>query len=217
MRSLLSPVLLCLALSAALAQGASTERRVFAVLVDGKPAGECRLVYTIGDDGSETLSGAAAVRVKRVLGSYHYNYEGTEVWKANRLEKMSCSSDDDGKKCTLQAAAEQSGLRVTVNGKTFLTRASAWPTSYWRLPAPQLLNQALPLLEADTGKVLNGRLDAGGTVTLNAARLAIPCTFYRVTGQAQADLWFDAQGRLVREVTIEDGHRTVIELKELSR
>src|SRR5437763_8747256 len=98
------------------ASAASTDSRLFAVLVDGKPAGECRLTYTSRDDGSLSIAGKAVVRVRHLLGTYHYYFDGSEIWKGDRLQRLSCASDDDGAKCSLQAAAASDGLHLVVNG-----------------------------------------------------------------------------------------------------
>jgi hypothetical protein len=206
----------CFALAPVGVLAAGVEARLFAVQVDGKLAGECRLNCSqVG--GSETLAGSASVSVKHLLGTYHYRYAGTEVWKADRLQRLECSSDDDGKKCALQASAGETELRVTANGRTSRIKPDVWTSSYWHMPAPAQRGAPLGLLDVDTGRVLAIRFNVLGTVRLTVAGQPIDCTQCRVSGQSEADLWYDAQGRLVRQISIEDGHRTVLELKEIRR
>ncbi len=39
------------------------------------------------------------------------------------------------------------------------------------------------------------------------------CQHFRVTGEnLLVDLWYDSDGRLVRQESMEDGHRTVLDL-----
>src|SRR5947207_5006644 len=132
------------------APAASVDTRQFAVLVDGKPAGECRVTYTSGDDGSLRVAGSAAVRVRHLLGTYHYNFDGTELWKGDRLQRLSCASNDDGTKCALQAVAASSGLRLVVNGKESQTRGDVWTTTWWHLPADAGRESARAVLDVDT-------------------------------------------------------------------
>jgi hypothetical protein len=108
-------------------------------------------------------------------------------------------------------------LRVTASGKTALMQPDVWTSSYWRMPAPALRGVPLRLLDVDTGKTLAVRFDVLGTVRLAVAAQTIDCTQCRVSGQSQAELWYDAQRRLVRQVSVEDGHRTVLDLKEVRR
>jgi hypothetical protein len=198
------------------ARAADTEQRVFTVLVDGKPAGEYRVTIRI-DDGTATMTGNAAVHVRHALGQYRYTYQGTEVWKGGRLQRLDAASDDDGKACAVRATAEADGLRVAANGRAQTVRPDAWPTTYWQLPPAERRDQPLTLLDVDTGKPLTARLSALGPVRLTVAGQPLEATRYRVTGQAQAELWYDAQGRLVRQETVEDGHKTVLELREVLR
>ncbi len=43
------------------------------------------------------------------------------------------------------------------------------------------------------------------------------CQRYRLSGDMAAELWYDESERLVREDTVEEGHRTVIELARIRR
>src|SRR5262249_30872154 len=79
---------LALATVPAAAAAADPELRVFTVRVDGKPAGEFRMTIRAGADGSEEMTGAAAVRVRHLLGQYRYTFQGTEVWKDGRLLRL---------------------------------------------------------------------------------------------------------------------------------
>src|SRR5262245_19594793 len=202
------PVVILLAVPAA--RAADTEQRVFAVSVDGKAAGEYRTTVRADDDGTETVTCSAAVQVRHLLGQYRYSYQGTEVWKGGKLVRLDAASDDDGTRHVVRATAGSDGLRVTVdNGPARAAPAGVWPTTYGRLPAGGQGGQSLTLLDVDTGKLLAARLEAVEPARLTVAGRRLDCTRYRVTGQAQAELWFDARGRLVREETVEDGHKTV--------
>jgi hypothetical protein len=202
-------------LSAAPATAAEAETRVFNVLVDGKPAGEFRLTIRTADD-TETATMSAAVHVKSLLGGYRYSFRGTETWSAGRLRQLDAASDDNGKKHTVRAAAEGDKLRVTVDGAGRLVRPDVWPTTYWRLPAGAKAGQSVALLDADTGE--------GTVVTINVGQQAIRvagseanCTRIAVTGPTPATIWYDSRGRMVSQETIEDGHKTVLTLREIQR
>src|SRR5262245_5462509 len=91
-------------------RAADPEQRVYTVLVDGKPAGEYRTTLRTDDDGSETVTCAASVHVRHLLGQYHYSYQGTEVWKGGKLQRLDAVSNDDGKKNAVRATADTGGL-----------------------------------------------------------------------------------------------------------
>src|SRR5262245_57774635 len=89
---------------------AQTEVREFSIQVDGKPAGQYTMTITKHNDGSESMSGQASVRVKHALGTYTFTYQGVERWKNGRLQELKSTSNDNGKRFTVDAAAEGSAL-----------------------------------------------------------------------------------------------------------
>jgi hypothetical protein len=195
-----------------------SETRQFAVYVDGKPAGQYHMTITKGADGVETMSAQANVRVRVLIKTYEYSYQGTEQWKGGRLQQLQSSANDDGARYTVQAAAEGEGLRVTVNGQTRMTKANVWPTTHWKLPPKEYHNSAVPLLDADTGKDYSGHLQYLGTQQLNVGGQAQNCYHFRVTGgPSPMDLWYDGGHRLVQEAFTVEGHRTTFFLTGLRR
>jgi hypothetical protein len=62
---------------------------------------------------------------------------------------------------------------------------------------------------------LHGRLARIGEETLKIAGQRRVCTHYSVGGDVQVDLWYDESRRLVRMETIDQGHKTVLELMRL--
>jgi hypothetical protein len=200
------------------ARGADVEVREFNVTVDGKPAGEYRMTITRQDDGSVSMACRAEVKVK-VLGvtAYSYAYDGVEVWKDARLQTLQSTANDDGKRFRVSAASDGRQLRVTVNGQPKAVRGDVWLTTAWCLPDPRVRNGAVPLMEADDAKEINGQLQPVGSGPINVAGQAITCAHYRLMSSGPHDLWYDAQERMVRQEWVEDGHRTVLELARVRR
>jgi hypothetical protein len=198
------------------ASAADTETRVFNVTVDGKPAGEFRMAIRTGDDGNESLALSAEVRVRQIIGGYRYSYRGSETWTSGRLRQFDATSNDNGKNHTVRVTADGDKLRLTVDGLTRTSRSDLWPTSYWRLPAVNA-GQAVTLLDADTGEEQAARVDALASSKITVAGKLADVTRVHVTAPTPADLWYDARGRLVRQETIEDGHKTVLDLREIQK
>jgi hypothetical protein len=193
------------------------EVREFRSSIDGNRAGSYQMTITAADDGSITLSARASIDIRVLLIRYRYTYSGTELWKDGRLVRFDSTCNDDGKEFQVSAAPDADGLRVRVNGREHLTRTDAWVTTYWRLPAPKLRDQPLTLLDADTGRDLNGTLQYVGREQVNVGDQALTCGHYRVTGGAEVDLWYDGSERLVRQAWTEDGHRAVLQLVRVRR
>jgi hypothetical protein len=198
---------------------AETEVREFTIHVDGKPAGQYSMTITKQDNGAESMSGQARVRVKHLLGTYTFTYQGTEQWQGGRLLELRSSTNDNGKRYEVHANAEGQGLRVRVNGGERLARAEVWPTTYWRLADARFHNQAVPVLDADTGKEMTGRLQYLGIVPVTLGQQPHNCYHFRVTGAGPSpiDLWYDGLYRLVRQEFSVEGHRTVFHLTGLRR
>jgi hypothetical protein len=210
-----------LAVLVALAPQAPTaerEIRNFNVKIDGRPAGYYRMTIDQRDDGTVVMEGHADVRVKALLARYTYTYHGTEVWKDGRLQQLKSTTNDDGKAFTVTARAEGNGIRVQTNGREQTTGADVWLTTYWRLPDAKYRNQTVPLIDADNGRYLTATLQSVNVESVTIAGQPHKCAHYRLTGGGlQVNLWYDSQERLVREESIEDGHRTLLELTRMGQ
>jgi hypothetical protein len=185
------------------------ETRDFTILVDNRQTGTFRLTVTTGGDGRSIMTGQADVRVPYLLRSYVYTYRGAEIWNGDRPVQVQASTNDNGKKASVTAVVRDSGTDVTVNGERRAIPGLSWTTTYWRLPAPAVMrNQGFPILDVDTGKIWQGKLQFVGPVQVRVDGNQVNCSYYRLDTETPAELWFDGQGRLVRQVSVEEGHRT---------
>jgi hypothetical protein len=200
------------------AQAAGTETRDFTVKIDGRQAGQYHLNIQHKGDGSVVVTAQAKVKLSYLIYSYKYFYQGTEVWKDGRLWQLDSTANDDGKKYQVTAAATENRLRVTSNGKEHLTRWDVWTTTYWHAPEAKFRNQVVPLLDVDTGRDVNSKLELLDTQQLVVAGQVQNCPHYRLNGGGlNVEVWYDAQGRLVRQEGVEDGHKTLFELVGIRR
>jgi hypothetical protein len=197
---------------------AGGETRDYIVSVDDKEAGAYHM--TIGDekDGGLKMTGQAEIRVK-VLGvtAYKYSYGGSELWKDGRLISFASRCSDDGKKFEVSAVSDGKELRIKANDKDSTASADTWTTSYWRLPDAKLRKGDLSVMDADTGRTMTASLKLIANEKLKIAGKEQSCAHYRLSGGAKADLWYDAEDRLVRQQWLEDGHKTVIDLSRIGK
>lgn len=195
------------------ARAANEDVRQYQITVDNKRAGNSLL--TIRDQGEEgiLLSRQADVRVSigGIIG-YRFASHGSEVWKDGRLLRMESVCQHGMKRYAVTAGAERGAVRVRVNDQDRLVNQNVWTTSYWRLPEARYRNRSLPILDGDTGREILARLEYLGVDRVNVAGELQNCTHYRLSGGVQADLWYDLQERLVRQESVEQGHRTVLEM-----
>jgi len=194
------------------------EHRDFAILVDGKSAGDYHMTITRQDDGTTTLDAHSEVKVKFLLiTAYSYTYRGQEVWKGGRLQHFASSGKEDSKVFTISAHAAGDALQVKANGQDRTLRGDVWTTSCWQLPAPQFRTQAVTLMGCDTGDEISGQLQFVGQEQITVAGQAMSWSHYRVMRPVAHDIWYDSRERMVRDVWMSDGHRSEVVLTGIRR
>jgi hypothetical protein len=214
------------------------ETREFKVSVDGKGRGKCTIEISRREDGSDRMQIAAALSFNYVVYEYRYSSAGSEVWKDGRLVRLENTADFNGTKYVVKAKADQKEVRVTVNGQSSQVEADVWVTSYWRLPdrlaqiepaggsgivpagggrrARQGGAVPVALLDSDKGQRLKGEIRRIGDETITVAGQKLTCTHFKIGGDVKVDVWYDGDLRLVRQETVESGHRTLMELTRLA-
>ncbi|MDB5310105.1 MAG: hypothetical protein JWO38_4307 [Gemmataceae bacterium] len=195
---------------------ADAETRTFAVAVDGKPAGTCRMSLKAEDDGTQTVTTAVDIKIRAAVFKYTYSFRGREVWKGDRLAAVDASCDDDGKKKTVRVTAGEGGLTAVVNGAGRKVQADAITTTGWRLPDPKA--REVVLFDAEDGTETTARLEAVGACQVIVNGQVVAGQRYRLTGKGvDSEWWFDATGRPLRQQMISDGHKVVVTLVEIVR
>ena len=195
---------------------AETETRDFSVMIDRSKAGDYQMEINLHEDGSVAVATQANIRVTYWgVPVYSYLYVGMEKWKDGKLKRLESSTNDDGKRFKIHTVTDSTALRISVNGEERAVQPDVWLTTYWRLPDAKLRNQRLVLLDADTGQQLTATLSYVGNDQITVCGQPQTCAHYRLIGDKQADLWFDAQERLVRQEYVEDKHNVVHELTRI--
>lgn len=195
---------------------ADVEQRDFSISVDGKAAGSYSMTIEKRDDGVTVQAGRADVRLRVFLKNFVYTYSGKELWKDGRLLSVEANTNDDGTRYQLRASMTQRGIDVVVNGRLSQAPADAWTMSYWQLP-PQNQRNDLSLLDVDSGRILKGKLGYVGKTAMTIDGKPVDVFQFQLRGNASADLWYDRSDRLVRQETIEEGHRTILELVRITK
>jgi hypothetical protein len=215
-RTLLCALMVLLSAAVA-ARAADSETREFVVKVDGKPSGYANMTIQRQDDGTTIFSCDTNVRVRVLIKTYVYNLQTSETWKDGRLQQLASQCNDDGKQFQVSANAQADGIHVSVNGREHITKSEAWVSSYWTLPDAKLRDQAIAVVDADTGRDLQGRLQFIGTTQKSVGGQVQNVQHYRFNGPTRIELYYDAAQRLVHQEWVEDGHPTVLELARMRR
>ncbi len=191
--------------------------RAFKISIDGTERGTLTMLLTKRDDGTETMRGQTELSFNFIVYKYRYSSSRTELWKSGRLLRLANEADYNGDKYVVQAAAQQQELSFEVNGKSQRTAADVWVTSYWREPEPHRVGQKLTLFEADKGRKLSGALQRVGKEQLALEKKTVNATRYQIRGDVEVDLWYDEDQRLMRQHSVESGHRALFELTQIIR
>jgi hypothetical protein len=200
---------------------ARAETRSFTVTVDKKACGTHHVVIKDRDDGTRLVTSQADVVVKVAFITYKYSFQANETWKASQLVDFRSVTNDNGKKHAVAIEPQGDGLTLQADGQaTRLNDRGYTITNYWRKPnvaIPRGSDAPIKLIDADTGKRIDARIESVGVEKITYQGKPFECLHLRVRGGVEVDLWFDGDDLLVRQESIEEGHRTVLELTKLQR
>ncbi len=199
---------------AELPRAVAEETREFEVLVRDKPVGHSRVRISDLEDGTTIASTDLDVTMNVIVYTYRYEFHGRETWQRDHLLAVDNRATDGGKSLALRAQVAPQGS--TIEFKDTPARpgpALMMSTNYWRLPPPTA--GKFSILESDNGKIYAVELQRVGPDEVIVENQKILCTRFRLSGDAEADLWFDARNRLVRQQTVEQGHATELRLTRL--
>jgi hypothetical protein len=192
------------------------EVREFEILVSGKPAGTSTTRITNADNGMTTVCTDAFVKLNYFVYSYQYEFHGQEVWEENRLISVENQAVDDGVQLATHARSDLRGSVIEAQGKKSVAGpVLSMTTSVWRVPEGQK-GSTLKLLDADQGTVHTVRIDDITVERLSIGGNQADCSHYRLSGDLVANLWFDAQHRLVQQQTTEDGRPVELRLTRIT-
>jgi hypothetical protein len=194
-------------------QQVQRQTRNYSISIDGFKRGQSTTQFR-SKSGTVWIHSESSIRINYLVYRYNYTSVGTEVWKDGRLAEVENTSDYNGTPYVLKGTPTPRGLQIATNGAESLISPDVWDTSYLFLP--DRLNRVdaatVLLFDSDRGHRLVGKVQFVGEETLTIAEGQILCTHYRIGGDVQVDVWFDASRRLVRQESRESGHKVRFEL-----
>ncbi|MCG5239694.1 DUF6134 family protein [Azospirillum doebereinerae] len=192
LRATLAAALLLAPLSTAMAAG-TARTLTYQILMGEDPIGtETVTVEPQGDRTKVTV--AATTRVKVLFINFRYDHKREETWKGATLESMRATTDDDGTPHSLDLLRKGNGLTLTADGKASELPGDALPLTLW---TPEVLKRP-NLISVIDGAPYKVSARAVGTETVEAGGRKTEAKHHRIEGDVERDLWFDAEGTLLK-------------------
>ena len=202
-------------------QDVERETRVFRIFVDGTERGQCTLQIRHRDDGTDWVGGHAELLFNYFVYKYRFHSAGAAVFRDGRLLEMDRTANFNGTEYHVTASATSRGVVVETNGRSSLNSPELWSTTCYQLPKQWDAESSngvrtVMVLDADKGNRLLGRLQRVGDEIVEVGGEQKTCVHYRVTGDVDVDVWYDARLRLIRRQSTESGHKVLMEPVQIS-
>lgn len=180
----------------AISMGIFSDRQLaYTVTRNGTPIGSH--VYTFNRDGERVRVDIKTDIDFRLLSLpiYRFQHESHEVWVGDRLIRMVSTTNDNGEPVKLEVRADGAVLKVEDPQKSVTVDAKAIPASLWN----RVVVERDHLLDTVDGAVMTTKVADLGMETLTVDGKAVEARRYRLSGDYNRDLWYDARdGKLVR-------------------
>lgn len=182
-----------LCLVGAVAARADVQRLSYEIRKDGDPIGredvqiDARPDLTVVDITSHS-------RATVLFMDFVFDHKRREEWRQGQLQSMVAETDDDGTKSRLDVHRDGSDWKISLNGAVVSQPAEAFPASLWTVKVVE--NAPLfGTIDAAPYKVKAIRV---GDETITVMGQATPATHFRLEGDLERDLWYGADGTLLR-------------------
>ncbi|BAI71914.1 hypothetical protein AZL_012760 [Azospirillum sp. B510] len=191
----------------ALAQGAA-RTLTYQILMGEDPIGSEQVrIEPQGDRTKVTVT--TTTRVKVLFIDFSYDHKREEMWKGGALESMTATTDDDGEPHKIEMTRDADGYRLTVDGKTRQAPAGVLPLTLW---TPEVLKhtELLSVIDAEPYKVTARKI---GAETVEAGGKSQQAAHHRIEGGVERDLWYAADGTLLKTRFKRSGYDITFALK----
>ncbi|MFD1623019.1 DUF6134 family protein [Azospirillum griseum] len=179
--------------SATAAPAAGPRTLTYTILMGDDPIGSEEVrVEPQGDRSKVTIT--ASTRVKVLFINFRYDHKREELWKGSSLESLKATTDDDGTPHTLELTAKPGGFTLVADGKPTDLPATALPLSLW---TAEVLMRS-PLFSVIDGARYTTTVKALGSETIEAGGRKVEAQHHRIDGDVERDLWYAADGTLLK-------------------
>lgn len=175
----------------------------FTVTRDGEPIGTHRVAFRNDGDRTE-LDSAMELKVSfAMVPLFSFTNQRHEVWQGDRPLMIKSQTNDNGEKLDITLQPDGAGYVRTVNDRVDRLDSSTKVLAIWN----QATVEAEPGLFASVieDETLRLAFDLVGKETLVVDGRQMEVDHYRMTGQEERDIWYDADGQVVWVRFMRDG------------
>jgi Family of unknown function (DUF6134) len=192
-RSVLWAVAALVAMSlAALANDAS--EYTFTVLKDGAPVGRHSVAFDRTGDRTEIREESEIEVRLAMIPIYSFEHEAHQIWENGRAVRIDATTNDNGEELQITVRADGEGYIRTVNGRVDRFDGSMAVLAFWNKDT--LKHHAFFSVVED--KTLRASFEFAGKEKITIAGAALDVDHYRMTGDEERELWYDAAGHLAK-------------------
>ena len=182
---------------------------VYIISRDGSPIGQN--VLDIDKEGNVTsVNMTTDIEVKVLfMSAYTYRYTGNETWTDDQLIAFNSQTNDNGTMHNVTVRPSGDQLELDADGRRSFIAKTIGLDDFW---TPQLLSKPM-VLETSDGHEMTFAAQDLGMETITYRGTPRPAHHFRLTGDVNRDLWFDADRPVRFQIKARDGSMIVSELQ----
>ena len=175
----------------------------FTVTRDGAPIGSHRVAFR--HDGERTeIDAEMELKVSfAMVPLYYFSNQRHEVWQGNEPLMITSKTDDNGEKLDITLRPDGVGYLRTVNDRVDKLDGSTKVLAIWNQATVEAKPGLFASVIEDETLELAFTLVGKETMVVDGHRMEVD--HYRMTGQEERDIWYDADGQVVRVRFMRDG------------
>jgi Family of unknown function (DUF6134) len=166
----------------------------FAILKDGAPVG----VHRVAFDRAGTriaIREATVIEVRlAVIPIYRFEHEARQIWENGRAVRIDATTNDNGKELQITVRPDGQGYIRTVNGRVDRFNASMAVLAFWNKDT--LKHHAFFSVVED--RTLRASFEFAGKERITIAGAGLDVDHYRMVGDEERELWYDAAGHIAK-------------------
>lgn len=168
----------------------------YTVLRDGDPIGTHAFRFRKDGDAVEVAVTTDIAVKMAFITLYRFRHDAHETWRGGRLVGLKSETDDDGTEHSLVVTAAGDGLQVVGDGDRRRVPKTIIPASLWN---PDIVRDGKSVvLNTLDGTTMKITVEDLGPETVTVENSPVEARHYAVKGDLERELWYDADGRLVK-------------------